>query len=76
MESFLNNPATATSAEEASHFAKICKGATLMEKAFRLVSSLKPGNVTRNVPGVLLIPNDRDEGRSPCNLQSGTSEAN
>lgn len=42
VESFLNDPATATSAEEASHFAKICKGAALMEKAFRLVSSLKP----------------------------------
>jgi hypothetical protein len=41
--SFLNKPATATSAEEASLFAKVCKGATLTEKAFRLVASPKSG---------------------------------
>ena len=39
----MNRPTTATPAEEESLFGKICKGAMLMEKAFRLVSSLKPG---------------------------------
>jgi len=43
IESFLKGPVVATPAEEESLFAKICKGAMLMEKAFRLVSSLKPG---------------------------------
>jgi hypothetical protein len=47
----LNKPAAATPAEEASLFAKICKGATLMEKAFRLVASLKPGTSQRLSPG-------------------------
>ena len=47
IESFLNQPVTASPAEEASLFAKVCKGATLAEKAFRLVASLKPGTSQR-----------------------------
>jgi len=41
----------ATAAEEASLFAKVCKGATLMERAFRLVASLKPGTSQRRFLG-------------------------
>ena len=43
VESFLNEPAVATPAEEGSLFAKICQGAAIAEKAFRLVASFKPG---------------------------------